>query len=132
MLPRKYSLAAKLMIVHRSCSRRDTQIFEQRYHSAACRVVDLASDRLRTFSGTSLQITTVKLPYQKELVTLALMQPLAAVGSANHVTFVDMRCGHVAHSVESLDEGWGTCPPLGIRTQSLFLLELVHTITLDT
>ncbi|GAQ78720.1 Notchless-like WD40 repeat-containing protein [Klebsormidium nitens] len=52
-------------------------------------------------------ITTVKLPYQKELVTLAVMQPLAAIGSANHVTFVDMRCGHVAHSVESLDEGWG-------------------------
>jgi hypothetical protein len=53
------------------------------------------------------QVNTVKLTYQKELVTVALMQPLAAIGSANHITFVDMRCGHIAHTVESLDEGWG-------------------------
>ena len=55
----------------------------------------------------TFQIMSVKCPDPKELVCLAVSHPLVAVGSQRFITFVDMRCGHIAKSVASADEAWG-------------------------
>ena len=53
------------------------------------------------------QVMSVKCPDPKELVCLAVSHPLVAVGSQRFITFLDMRCGHIAKSVASADEAWG-------------------------
>lgn len=52
-------------------------------------------------------VSNVKLENKRELVCLALNSQLIAVGSQQHITLIDVRCGHISRHILSADEGWG-------------------------
>ncbi|XP_024528618.1 DDB1- and CUL4-associated factor 12-A-like [Selaginella moellendorffii] len=110
----------KLWSVTRSRSYlNESPIAERRYHRDKVRDIKYCSQAeiLGTLSqdGTCKiwdphvmeVISTVQLHYRRHLQCLAIQYPVLAVGSQKHVSFIDMRCGHLTKHIESLDDAWG-------------------------